>query len=391
MYARKYTLYGALFGLAFPLIGTIIEALTRRGSVGLDALLDAHRSPLVWIIGTAPLFLGLLARAAGRKHDLLVAADRARREGWLRAATQLAAAAGQLGEQAQRIRGQAAAQTASASQQAAAAEETTSSATAVARSSAQTEERARAVIALTGRSEELSREGRESVDQAVAGIDRLTGQVAAIAGATGDLAADATRIGEIVEALKEFAEQSKVLALNASIEASRAGQRGAGFGIVATEMRRLSERSHDAAEQVRRILEGVLARARGATAAAEGGNRAAADAIAVARKAADAIQGLAGVASESAAAGREIAEGARQQRSSLDQIVAAMRDLSEGAAGTVDGAGVIETAAGILADASRALGDTVREYRTAAMDGTAAPDAGAGARLPLRMDDGRDG
>jgi methyl-accepting chemotaxis protein len=305
----------------------MIEGLSRSGEIDLEALIDAHRSPLVWIIGTAPLFLGLLARAAGRQHDLLLASERARQEGWLRDAGELAA---------------------SAQQQAAAVEETTASASAVARISAQTEERARAVIAHTRRSEELSRAGRASVDEAIAGIDRLNASVAAIAEATGGLAADAARIGEIIEAVKELAAQSKLLALNASIEASRAGHHGAGFRVVASEMRKLSERSHDAAEQVRKLLEGVLASANGATSAAGDAARSATDAIAISRRAASAIQGLADVVIESAAAGRVIVESSRQQRDAMDQIVATMGELSTAAASTASEAAGIEAAASAL-------------------------------------------
>lgn len=323
-YARKYTLYGAAFGVAFPLVGTMVEALSRSGGIGLDALVDAQRSPLVWIIGTAPLFLGLLARAAGRQHDLLLTSEHARREEWLRQAGGLATAA---------------------EQQAATAEETTASASAVLRSSAETEERARAVIALGSRSEQLARAGRASIDEVVGAIDRFAARVAAIGAAAGKLRDDAASIREIAEAVNGFAAQSKLLALNASIEASRAGRYGAGFRVVAAEMRKLSEHSHESTEQVQGILEGVLARADGATSAAADAALAATDAIAITRRAADAIQGLADAVSESASAGRDIAERAGQQRVALDQIVTAMNALSTAAASTADGAARFEAAA----------------------------------------------
>ena len=79
MYTRRYALYGALFGVAFPLIGTLVEAASRGYGLGLDGLFRAQSSPLLWIVDTAPFFLGVMASFAGRRQDQIIAIEAARR------------------------------------------------------------------------------------------------------------------------------------------------------------------------------------------------------------------------------------------------------------------------------------------------------------------------
>jgi signal transduction histidine kinase/CheY-like chemotaxis protein len=67
---KKYALYGALFGLAFPVIGTIIQSSITYGTLSLDCVVKSQvHTPLLWIIDTAPFFLGLFASFAGTQMD----------------------------------------------------------------------------------------------------------------------------------------------------------------------------------------------------------------------------------------------------------------------------------------------------------------------------------
>ena len=94
MYTRKYALYGAGFGILFPVFGTIIEAISRGYGVSLAGMLQAQQqSQLLWIIDTAPFFLGVFASIAGRSQDQIIALESARREGYLKTASELFTAA----------------------------------------------------------------------------------------------------------------------------------------------------------------------------------------------------------------------------------------------------------------------------------------------------------
>lgn len=70
--ANKFTLYGAIFGFLFPVIATLLRAILNTGSVSWSSIVEVQSSdPLLWIINSAPFFLGLFARFAGRRQDHL--------------------------------------------------------------------------------------------------------------------------------------------------------------------------------------------------------------------------------------------------------------------------------------------------------------------------------
>ncbi len=69
---NEYALYGLLFGIQFPIAGTLIDTILSYGYIDLEGLLHRQLSnPLLWIIDSAPVWLGLVARAAGRRQDRL--------------------------------------------------------------------------------------------------------------------------------------------------------------------------------------------------------------------------------------------------------------------------------------------------------------------------------
>ncbi len=115
-------------------------------------------------------------------------------------------------------------------------------------------EQARSITQMAQQAAELSQNGQATIQQAIQGMDEIRAQVSAIAGTILALAQFTQRIDEIITSVSEIATQSNLLALNASIEAARAGTHGRGFAVVADEVRSLSQQSTQAARQVRAIL-----------------------------------------------------------------------------------------------------------------------------------------
>lgn len=115
-------------------------------------------------------------------------------------------------------------------------------------------EQARSITQMAQQAAELSGSGQTAIQQAIQGMDEIRAQVSAIAGTILALAQFTQRIDEIITSVSEIATQSNLLALNASIEAARAGAHGRGFAVVADEVRSLSQQSTQAARQVRAIL-----------------------------------------------------------------------------------------------------------------------------------------
>jgi len=116
------------------------------------------------------------------------------------------------------------------------------------------QEQARALTGVAKQATDTSEIGQAAIRQAIDGISKIRDQVTIIASTILALAQYTQRIDDIIASVSEIATQSNLLALNASIEAARAGAHGRGFAVVADEVRSLSQGSTQAARQVRAIL-----------------------------------------------------------------------------------------------------------------------------------------
>lgn len=254
-------------------------------------------------------------------------------------------------------------QSAMTNEQASAIHETSATVDEIAQTSKQATSFADAVISGTKRSDSLTAEGQKVVSESVSAMEKLSEQVKAIALAITDLHEQTLQIGDIITTVKDVAEQSNLLALNASIEAAKAGEHGRGFAVVAMEMRTLAEQSKMAANQVRALLGEVQKGTRTAVMATEEGSRRALAAMELAQSAGSAIMGLSELIRESSAAARQIAGNTRQQTTGVEQIAAAMNELSAAMTDNVEGTRRIEQVAGNLSNLAKRFSDLVGKYQ----------------------------
>ncbi|MDP2240844.1 MAG: methyl-accepting chemotaxis protein, partial [Burkholderiales bacterium] len=160
---------------------------------------------------------------------------------------------------------------------------------------------------------QVSQAGRKSVDSAIQGMQRVQEQMESIAGSIVQLSEQSQAIGEIIATVNDLAEQSNLLAVNAAIEAAKAGEQGKGFGVVAQEIKSLAEQSRQATAQVRTILSEIQKATGAAVMATEQGSKAVEAGVKQSTEAGESIRLLAEGVAESAQAAIQIAASSQQQ------------------------------------------------------------------------------
>jgi methyl-accepting chemotaxis protein len=193
--------------------------------------------------------------------------------------------------------------------------------------SEQIREQARSVTLMAGHTAEFSEKGQRSIQQAIAGMSEIRTQVAAIGQTIIKLSQLTRRIDEIITSVSEIATQSNLLALNASIEAARAGAHGRGFAVVADEVRSLSQQSTSAAKQVRAILSEIQSAMKETVEATQVGTQGVDAGVAMTQEADQVMHHLAHNVSESYQSVKSIYEVIRQQMEDLEQIAISMERI----------------------------------------------------------------
>ncbi len=112
------------------------------------------------------------------------------------------------------------------------------------------------------RARENAQVGAEGVRQAVTSIDAIKDQILDLNESMGELGSQAEGIGQIMNVVTDIADQTNLLALNAAIEAARAGEAGRGFAVVADEVRKLAEKTMQATKEVGDAVSTIQSQAR---------------------------------------------------------------------------------------------------------------------------------
>lgn len=272
--------------------------------------------------------------------------------------------AGALAQESDAILGGATRQAESATQQSASIAQMNAAIREIAQTSGTAIDQADRVIAVTQTAEESSRAGEQIVEQAVESTTQVEQHVSAIGARLGDLSSRVGEIGDIIGKVKDLALRSNVLALNAAIQATRTGESGAGFSVIAREMGILAEQSSGTAGEVPKLLGQIVESTVAASVATQQGSERARSTAALARRAGSTIGNLANVCRESAAAARQIAESSQQQATGVNEIVSALAQLGQSAEGTVERSEELRRVAQRLKSISSRLTSLTERYRS---------------------------
>lgn len=255
---------------------------------------------------------------------------------------------------------------AAANEQAAAIAEVSSTVDELRASTEHATQRANALLEQAERALVSGDEGRAAVQSIVEAMDRISEKTGALAGDILALSEQMHQAAEITDTVSELADRSNLLALNAGIEAAKAGEHGRGFAVVANEVRLLADQSKAAGEEVRTILTEIGRRTSATVMATEESTRVVEHGRERAVAAGEVIEQLLDTIHESAASSDVIAAAAREQRVAVDQIAVAMTDVGEAANRFVRGARQTQEAVEGLNDVAHDLTGIVSRYHVGA-------------------------
>ena len=215
-----------------------------------------------------------------------------------------------------------------AQEQASAAARTASVTSALAENVEEVAATARAGAAASANSADAARSGAETIERVVDGMKNIKMTVDQLAERIQEMGDRSKQIGAIVETIDDIASQTNLLALNAAIEAARAGEHGKGFAVVADEVRKLAEKSAEAAGEIGTLIQGIQHTVTEAVVAMEDGSRAVAEGAAEADQAGEVLKTiLANVVAVNEQM-EQIAASADQMNNAAGELVEAMETVS---------------------------------------------------------------
>jgi len=171
--------------------------------------------------------------------------------------------------------------------------------------------------------------GTRVVEHSVDAINGLAAEVQKASGVIEDLATDSQNIGSVLDVIKDIAEQTNLLALNAAIEAARAGEQGRGFAVVADEVRTLAQRTQESTAQIQTTIESLQARASKAVGVMNEGQRMAEQGVSQAGEAGASLSGISAAITTIGDMTHQIASAAEQQSAVSEEINRSIVTISE--------------------------------------------------------------
>lgn len=210
---------------------------------------------------------------------------------------------------------------------------------------------------------EISRSGSRATEETLEGMKVINSQMQIIANSIIALSDQSQNISELIESVDSISEQSNILAVNASIEAAKAGEHGKGFSIVAQEIRNLAEQSKQGTKQVRNILKDIQKATNTAVMTTEKGIKFVDSGMRQASEAGDAIHKLTDNITISAQAAIQIEASSQQQLIGMDQVAMAMDGINQASLQNVDSMKQLEEATRGLQEMGYRLKQLTEKYK----------------------------
>ncbi|AZZ73937.1 methyl-accepting chemotaxis protein [Pseudomonas sp. RU47] len=180
--------------------------------------------------------------------------------------------------------------------------------------------------------DQQAREGDKVVGEAIAQIERLAVEVGHSTEAMGELKRESDKIGSVLDVIKSVAQQTNLLALNAAIEAARAGEAGRGFAVVADEVRSLAQRTQKSTEEIEELIVGLQNGTQQVATIMDNSRTLTDSSVELTRRAGGSLESITRTVSAIQAMNQQIAAAAEQQSAVAEEInrsVLNVRDVSD--------------------------------------------------------------
>ena len=180
--------------------------------------------------------------------------------------------------------------------------------------------------------DQQAREGDRVVGEAVAQIERLAGEVINSSEAMNQLKTESDKIGSVLDVIKSVAQQTNLLALNAAIEAARAGEAGRGFAVVADEVRSLAQRTQQSTEEIEELIAGLQSGTQRVASVMDNSRQLTDSSVELTRRAGTSLETITRTVSSIQAMNQQIATAAEEQTAVAEEInrsVMNVRDISD--------------------------------------------------------------
>jgi methyl-accepting chemotaxis protein len=211
---------------------------------------------------------------------------------------------------------------------------------------------------------QLAVKGRTAVHEAATIIDELAGEISRTASAVRTLESDSQGIGKVLDVIRGIAEQTNLLALNAAIEAARAGEQGRGFAVVADEVRTLAQRTAASTEEIHAMIARLQDGTKQAAEAMDSGQEKMTATVKQASHAEESLQSIVQAASGINDMNTQIASAAEEQRAVTEEVNRAIVNINDGSEQTEQATVHSRQASHELSNLATELNTMVSRFKT---------------------------